>query len=454
MRCLQQEKALLLKENRINGGAVLKFGNLLKLAAQLFRSKLFGNIIVILELVSVCVFSVLIDNAAAISEKPCKIIEDSPYSTLYYKLPMSLTENFTSTNSESNSFYETAFLDKLDTYISEHDFVKGYLQYIISETALSADFSTGARVQLLNEIGIEALNFNVSDGVWLNDADPEAEYIPVVIGGKNAGNYYVGQKIVTYYVVNENADASGLPKNIYDIPYKEYKLQIVGKLAYPELSPFSATTVIGDSYPIGYMFSNAGLNDLFMFIPYDRYLDAVLSEDGQYLIFYDKNADSEQVSELQEFIGNGYSWKTEQMIADQRKETEENLSASMPFMHLAAAIILVGVLSTCILTTVSNMNVFRIYFLCGMSKKQCLAVILFFTVIFFTASAAVFGLTILIIMNCGLDASVTAYLIPQQRSVFFILSAMFAVVLASSIIPALIVRNTNIVNLIRNYGKE
>lgn len=414
----------------------------LLLSLKLFKKNLALNIILIIELTSIIIVSVIALNISDSSTNSLNIIKNSGDRIIYYSNPQTLGEKFIDSNSEKQSSSNS----NIETTLKSYPFVKGVSD--ISHSFIFFDensFTSGSYTNKdLSEVIIEddetakAIRYPLSSGVWFS-LSKDGDYIPCVIGGAYSDDYSVGQHIKGYYFVDEE-----------NKKMKEIDFIISGKMKKPEQI---LTETIGASSPVlkaSDVIYNVADIPLFIIAPKSLTGDMSSCVDGYgRLIYMDASSTDTQISELQNCLTKSFAETDVDLISNELNDISQNFSLMVPLLIMLLLISFCGVVLMCTLTTLTNIKTFSIYFITGCTRIKAVMITGINSLIYFLFS----GLLVFLIMKClysfTADFMTKSYFIIYPLTLLLIVLGILVVCLLSFIVPFFILRKHMTTELLR-----
>ena len=385
-------------------------------------------------------------------------LEESADEFIYYTFPKSGHEDMTAAGQKRSDK-----LARLSAYIDENPWIKGvsrhartaaYFDRRKAEAVAAAfgdgnalddgdPFDDGADIYLYDELTLKNIKYPLSDGQWLNGGFADG-VVPCVVGGALSGNYRVGDILDMY--THPGVDGTG---EIHDV-----RFVVTGVLKKPETmikftnaitNPLSLINAFAETDYISFV-------GLFIVAPITMVeweLDVAPTYADAELVYYDKNASSEQVEGLREFLGTDRIQSRELILQHERERFDEAFSLFAPFFTLLFLVSFSGLVTMCLLSTYKSMDTVKLYYLGGASKRTTLGMVCIYAFFFIFISLCVFGFITYLFWradNINMPAALFTlygYTIPP------LLIASVPVCLGAFTLPLLFFSKLSIVDLIR-----
>lgn len=414
------------------------------LSFKLFLKKPFSNAVMVIELAVVMLVVVVTNNMYQYSMTGIRAFQHSGSRIMYCSNPSS---TMTGAVTNSNGFDQT-----LREAPKKFPCIQGYSrfsqEFIIYEkeklenllkngAPLTGD--DGSDIRLMDSNTIRFLPLPVSKGSWMGTEKIDGK-IPCVVGGVYASHYQIGQVISGYTLGKDDA--------IVPMP----SFVVTGVLAPPQQIPEDGTSTTNALKTSG-LFDDMTNQEMFLLASGDlTEPEKADTPDGGLgaFLYLDKAATDQQIQEVREYFNYGYTQMDTEIIQEEEKQNTKDLSILLPFLILLFLIIFTGLISTCMLTTVKNMQTFKTYYLTGCPESKITRILFCYTLYYFIAAGALFwGLLVGLRKIAQPLRLMQADLILQNSSIAGILLVCCIVLACTLSIPYLILKKNSLVQLLR-----
>lgn len=414
------------------------------LSFKLFLKKPFSNAVMVIELAVVTLVVVVANNMYQYSMTGIRAFQNSGSRIIYCSNPSS---TMTGAVTNSNGFDQTLREAK-----KNFSYIQGYSRFSQTtiiydkqkiENALKNGASLtgddGSDIYLLDSSTIRALPLPVSRGSWMGTEKIDGK-IPCVVGGVYASHYQIGQVLLGYTLGKDDAI----------VPMPEFV--VTGVLAPPQQIPEDGTSATR-ALKVSDLFRDMTNQEMFLLAPGDlAEPEKVATPDsglGAFL-YLNKSATDQQIQQVREYFNYGYTQMDTEMIREEEKQNTKDLSILLPFLILLFLIIFAGLISTCMLTTVKNMQTFKIYYLTGCPESKITRILFFYTLYYFIAAGSLFWALLIGLRKIAQPLRLMqADLILQNSSIVAILLICLVVLACTLSIPYLILKKNSLVQLLR-----
>ncbi|HEX2937749.1 MAG TPA: hypothetical protein VHO66_02415, partial [Ruminiclostridium sp.] len=266
--------------------------------------------------------------------------------------------------------------------------------------------------------------------------------VPCVIGGTFSERYKIGQKISGYVYSNKIGDGKKI---------KKIDFTVTGRLMKPEGVLTTACGSNGRDYTSSSLFESKLDSPLIMIAPASLTgRTAPLGVDsGNVYVFLDKLSTDAEILSLRNKLSYDYTFLDSEFIANENKQLAQNISIDMPFIIMLLLVALCGIVSMCMLTTLKNLEIFKIYYLTGCPRWRTVLVTWLYSLYYYLGSAIVFFAADTYLYN-HIDTLLTkSYFIIYPKMLLFISLGVAAVCMLSFVIPFFILKRQKTVDLLR-----
>ena len=412
----------------------------LVLSWKLFLKKPFANAVLAVELALTMLVVVVTSNIYQYSQNSVRVIENSNSRLLYCSDPDIMMDTPQNAQKEDDLFAR-----KLQNLKRKYPYVKGFSQIYQSAMLFHQSWQSypepyGADVMVYDPITFFNVRLPLSRGTW-----PEAKLddgkIPCLIGGAFTGHYKVGDVISGY--IPEKSDLQKLEKS------RDYVVK--GILSVPQLSlkpGFSSMNIDAASVFFDDMTNRA----LFMIVPGNLYRGANMGGHGLggAFLYLDRSCTQTQIDGLRNEMHRGYTQLDTEIIAAEQARNGKTLQTMTPFLIVLFLVVFLGLISVCMLTTMQNMQTFKVYCLTGCPRSKILLMMFWYILFYFLISGALFTIFLVCLRKTADGVRVLgAYFIVQSSGLLGI-GIVCAIVLACSLaVPFVLIRKNDPVTLLR-----
>lgn len=410
----------------------------LMLSIKLFLKKPFANAALSIELALAMVVVLLTSNIYLYSQSCMNIIQSSGSRMLYC--------SDSSVNVGKNN---KAFTERLQNLTKKYAFIKGFSSTYNSMVLFDRDYfdqnkptplGSGADVMVYDETTFNNVHLPLSQGTW-PDAKLINGKIPCLVGGYSDKRYRVGDVISGY--IPQNSDISGLEKS------RDYV--VAGILAAPQMSlnvGFSGPGISAAST----FFDDMTNRNLFLIVPNNLFAGGSTGGKGFIgaFVYLDRSCTQAQIDEIRSEMGRGYTQLDTEIVAQEQTKNGKALTTLMPFLIVLFLVVFLGLICICMLTTMQNMQTFKIYYLTGCPRSRILLMMFWYVLFYLIISGALFAVFLACLWRM-VDGVRTlgAYLILQPFGLLGI-GILCAVVLACSLaVPFILIRKNDLASMLR-----
>jgi hypothetical protein len=332
------------------------------LSWKLFLKKPFSNAVLAIELALAMIVVVLSSNIYLYSQSCIQIIQNSGSRLLYCSDP-----NCNYGRSEKD------FAEKLQNLKKRYSFVNGFSSIYSSVLLFEREhfdkgeaipLSEGMDVEVYDETTFTNIHLPLSQGSW-PDAKLINGRIPCLVGGASADRYHVGD-IISGYIIQKSG--SSLEKS------RDYV--VAGILSLPQMS-----LNLGDCssciLPASDFFEDMTNHHMFLIVPENLFSGGWTGgKPAGYpgftgaFVYLDRSCTQAQIDELRNEMGLAYTQLDTEIIAQEQAENGKTLSTLMPFLIILFLVVFLGLICVCMLTTMKNMQTFKIYYLTGCPRRK------------------------------------------------------------------------------------
>lgn len=419
------------------------------MAAALFKKHAVLNIILIIELAAVTLVAVISSNMVRASTYCIDTFKNSPDRILYCVNKQSFMRETDGTYDE-DAAQNRAFLESMKKLKNDYPFIKGISEITSSGVIFNKDAALGGRSAKITEVSdlitvddetARAVQYPLEAGAWFG-IKKSSGCVPCVIGGTFSERYKIGQKISGYVYSNKIGDG----KNI-----KKIDFTVTGRLMKPEGVLTTACGSNGRDYTSSSLFESKLDSPLIMIAPASLTgRTAPLGVDsGNVYVFLDKLSTDAEILSLRNKLSYDYTFLDSEFIANENKQLAQNISIDMPFIIMLLLVALCGIVSMCMLTTLKNLEIFKIYYLTGCPRWRTVLVTWLYSLYYYLGSAIVFFAADTYLYN-HIDTLLTkSYFIIYPKMLLFISLGVAAVCMLSFVIPFFILKRQKTVDLLR-----
>jgi hypothetical protein len=410
------------------------------LSWKLFLKKPFANAVLAIELAITMLVVVVASNMYQYSQNSIHIIENSNSRLLYCSDPDIMTD--TRQNSQKE---DDIFALKLQNLEKKHSYIKGFSQIYQSQISFQPNWQSsavpcGADVSVYDETTFSNIRLPLSIGTW-PDAKLDDGKIPCLIGGAYAGRYKIGDIISGY--IPKKGDLQKLEKS------RDYVVK--GILSVPQLSlktGFSSTNIDATSIFFDDMTNRA----LFMIVPGNLYSGANMGGHGLggAFLYLDRSCTQAQIDGLRNEMNRGYTQLDTEIVAAEQAQNGKTFQTLMPFLIVLFLVVFLGLISVCMLTTMQNMQTFKVYYLTGCPRSKILLMMFWYVLFYFVISGALFAVFLACLRKTADGVRVLdAYFIVQPSGMLAIGIVCAVVLVCSLAVPFVLIRKNDPAALLR-----
>lgn len=419
------------------------------MALKLFKKHAVLNIILMAELAAVTLVAVVSSNMVRASTYCLDTIKNSPDRIMYCinKKSFMSEENRTIDNGLSQN---KAFRESLNKLKNSFGFIKGVSDITSSWVLFNKDVALGKRSATVSEVSdlitvddetARAVHYPLESGKWF-PLKKSGNSIPCVVGGAFSGKYKIGRKISGYVNCGESEYSSDI---------KKLEFVVTGRIMKPESVLTTACGSTGRDYTSASLFKSKLDSPLLIIAPASLTgkVTPMGIDDGNVYMYLDRAATDGQILSLRNRLGYDYTFMDSEFIANENKQLAQNISIDMPFIIMLLLVAFCGIISMCMLTTLKNLEVFKIYFLTGCPRSRTVLITGIYSFFYYIGAAVLFFAGDSYLFH-HIDTLLTkSYFIIYLKPLLAIGAVVAAVCLLSFIIPFFILRRQKLADLLR-----
>ena len=413
------------------------------LSWKLFLKKPFANAVLALELAITMLVVVVASNIYQYSQNSIRVIENSSSRLLYCSDP-----NCNLGKSEK------AFAEKMQNLTKKYPFVKGFSNIYSSAVLFKREYfdkgeatpySSGAEVEVYDKTTFSNIRLPLSSGTW-PEAKLDGEKIPCLVGGVSDQRYKVGDVISGY------VPGTGSPLKL--VKSRDYIVK--GILSVPQMS-----LKVGDSSSridvASIFFKDMTNRHLFLIVPGNLFTGGWTGGNsiGQSgfagaFVYLDRSCTQAQIDGLRNEMNRGYTQLDTEIVAAEQAQNGETFQTLMPFLIVLFLVVFLGLISVCMLTTMQNMQTFKVYYLTGCPRGKILLMMFWYVLFYFVISGALFAVFLTCLQKTVDHArTMDAYFIVQPSGMFAIGIVCAVVLVCSLAVPFVLIRKNDPAALLR-----
>lgn len=395
----------------------------LLLAIRMFKKNKFLNLILIIELACISVILVVVIN---MSVNNSRIINTFKYSNdrIIYCM---------------NSNRGTGG-DELAKTIKEKtknlEWVKGISNIKRSFGFLNKHIEKDESVTIfmMDDESSKAIQYPLSEGKWF-DVVKSTPYESCVIGGYLSSKYKIGDIITTYIPTEQNK-------------IEEVKFIVTGVLSKPEKVLSLNLVAMNIDLPLSSLYKNQAQASLFIISSQIKSSIPSVQYDNLFL-YLDKSCPEDKILELRKEISIAYTKTDTELINDEQKEISHFMSLLLPFIVMLFLVSSCGIVSMCMLTTLKNMNEFKIYYITGCSQKHTILITGIYSLIYFLISGLLFIGVLYFFSTKHIGRIESTLFILNERSLFIVSVSSIFLTIFSFIIPFFLLKRNKPIDMLR-----
>ena len=394
------------------------------LAMKMFKKNKFLNSILIVELACISVILIVVINMSINNTNIMNTFKNSSYRIIYCM----------NQNRETNADKLT---DTLKEKTKRFKWVIGISNIRRSFGSLNKDASKDRAVNIfmMDDESKKAIKYPLSKGKWF-DVQKINGYEPCVIGGYLSNKYKIGD-IITAYIPTEQDNVK-----------KEISYIVTGILSKPEKVLSLNLTALNIELPLSLLYKSQTETGLFIVTSLSKASISSVPY-GNVFIYLDKSCPEDKINELRKEISIAYTKTDTELINDEQKEISHLMSLLLPFIIMLFLVSSCGIISMCMLTTLKNMNQFKIYYITGCTKWRAILVTGIYSLLYFVLSGLLF-IGILHYFNTRRTGRIeSALFILNDKSLLIVCISSIAVSVVSFIIPFFLLKRNKPIDLLR-----
>jgi hypothetical protein len=424
----------------------------LVMALKLFKKHLVLNLLIIIELALVTVVAVIASDMIKSSTACITTLQNSCDRIMYCINPSGFSDDESDSDNgvgalENAILSGKKFQSNLKSLTKNFKFIKGYSHFVNSyitfdkNTFKTKEFKINncADVIAVDNETARAVHYPLADGKWFT-AKLLDGCVPCVVGGTFSGNYKIGQKITGY----TNADNKGKKA-------KRINFVVTGRLAKPEQVLMTNYSTNDTSMAASELFQSRIDEPLLMIAPSSLtgYIVTMSAGAGDVFMYLDGSATKSQIMALRRKLTLNYTFTDDQLVANERKKLAQSVSIIMPFIIMLLLVSFCGVVSMCMLTTLRNMETFKLYYLTGCPRYKTVVVTGIYSLFYFIGAGLVFFAAMNYFYTHTNDLMTKANFIVYPQMLLLIGVCVVLVCLLSFVIPFFILRRQKPADLLR-----
>jgi ABC-type antimicrobial peptide transport system permease subunit len=407
------------------------------LSWKLFLKKPFANAVLALELAITMLVVVVASNIYQYSQNSIRVIENSSSRLLYCSDP-----NYSDANKET-------FTEKLQSLSKQYPYVKGFSKIYESAVLFEREHfdkgeatpeTNGSEIMVYDETTFSNIRLPLSSGTW-PEAKLDGGKIPCLVGGVSAGRYKVGDVISGY------VPGTGSPLKL--VKSRDYIVK--GILSVPQMS-----LNVGDSSTnidaASNFFTDMTNRNSFLIVPGNLFSGGATGEHSFYgaFVFLDRSCTQAQIDGLRNEMNRGYTQLDTEIVAAEQAQNGETFQTLMPFLIVLFLVVFLGLISVCMLTTMQNMQTFKVYYLTGCPRNKILLMMFWYVLFYFVISGALFAVFLACLQKTVDHArTMDAYFIVQPSGMLAIGIVCAVVLVCSLAVPFVLIRKNDPAALLR-----
>lgn len=391
---------------------------------KMFKKNKFLNSILIVELACISVILIVVINMSINNTNIMNTFKNSSYRIIYCM----------NQNRETNADKLT---DTLKEKTKRFKWVIGISNIRRSFGSLNKDASKDRAVNIfmMDDESKKAIKYPLSKGKWF-DVQKINGYEPCVIGGYLSNKYKIGD-IITAYIPTEQDNVK-----------KEISYIVTGILSKPEKVLSLNLTALNIELPLSLLYKSQTETGLFIVTSLSKASISSVPY-GNVFIYLDKSCPEDKINELRKEISIAYTKTDTELINDEQKEISHLMSLLLPFIIMLFLVSSCGIISMCMLTTLKNMNQFKIYYITGCTKWRAILVTGIYSLLYFVLSGLLF-IGILHYFNTRRTGRIeSALFILNDKSLLIVCISSIAVSVVSFIIPFFLLKRNKPIDMLR-----
>ncbi|WES34154.1 ABC transporter permease [Ruminiclostridium papyrosolvens DSM 2782] len=303
--------------------------------------------------------------------------------------------------------------------------------------SLNKDASKDKAVNIfmMDDESKKAIKYPLSKGKWF-DVQKINGYEPCVIGGYLSNKYKIGD-IITAYIPTEQDNVK-----------KEISYMVTGILSKPEKVLSLNLTALNMELPLSLLYKSQTETGLFIVTSLSKVSISSVPY-GNVFIYLDKSCPEDTINQLKKEISIAYTKTDTELINDEQKEISHLMSLLLPFIIMLFLVSSCGIISMCMLTTLKNMNQFKIYYITGCTQRRAILVTGIYSLLYFVLSGLLF-IGILHYFNTRRTGRIESTLfILNDKSLLIVCISSIAVSVVSFIIPFFLLKRNKPIDMLR-----
>lgn len=414
----------------------------ISLSLRLFFKKPLSNLIIVIELAVAAIALMIVGNIYLYTTNTLSVIQDGNVRVLYYSnanrsLPNSY-KSFRQTLKEAEKMFPeiVGYSDfQSDTFIFDSE------SLLKLNRGEAIEKHKAAETLLIDNGWIENFSLPISNGQWLSSGLTQKGNIPCILGGREINHYSIGDIITAY------------PLGVSTPGETQLKLEIIGFLAQPAILPYS--NISGNPLQVNDIFIDVSNRNLVAIIPKEVVsISDPLTIHASAWIYVDRSCSSQRFDEIRNYLNTKYTNSDEEMIEREQIQIGQTIQIMLPYVTMLFLIVLSGILSATILTSLRNLQTFKIYYLTGASRKNILLLMLFYIFYYFILSSFLFIILLTWLQTDAKQiqpsAMMDAYFIVNIQTLMLIFVLLIFVFIFSFIIPLFILKKNDLSTLLRH----
>ena len=286
--------------------------------------------------------------------------------------------------SDCKDYLGTSFIANGYTFLGENATLEMQRLYLLGEDIpeeliAKTKYEDYATTYYYDPLTLNSVQYPLISGSWENMLQKTDEMLPCVLGGWNAKNYKVGDKL-NYYVFSQDGNS------IHELNYT-----VVGIMPEP-LFLLGASKGQTDKYKSMLLSEiyDTGINEPLVIVSNSdlasEYDVEMFFIRPNYLVYFNENTEDRLMEDYAVMLGDAYACTDKQMIASEEREITRNIDVIYPFVIIFFVISLSTVVSISVITLLDSMKVYTIYFLLGCTRRKILVISIFYSIVYIAMS--------------------------------------------------------------------
>lgn len=416
------------------------------LSWKLFLKKPFSNAVLAVELAVTLLLVMIFSNVYQYNRNCIDILQNSEYRMLNCENP-----NAASTDAAGSEQEQKEFLNRLKKLQKKYPYVKGVASCYPSTISFKKEYlekqqgipeTEGSELYVYDPVTFAGVRYPLSSGTW-PQAKPDDGKVPCLVGGIYAKRYKVGDTISSYMFSPSSTGKES--ENMKCEKSPDFKVE--GILALPQ-----QCLQIGPASSASDCFKDMTNRAMYMIVPDNLFHGMSMGiTSGSGIIYLDRSSTQAQIDAVRSELPRGDTQLDTELIAQEQKNIGQKLQEEMPFLLVLFLVVFLGLIAVTMLTTMKNMQTFKIYYLTGCPRRKIVLMMFWYVLFYFVFSGILFAIFLFCVRAAmkGQALVLQAYLILLPSSFPWIAAVCAVDMLCSLVVPSVLIHKNDLAALLR-----